>query len=132
MNDRVKIYAGAAIFLGIILFPVWYNSASGKAAYRPEIIVKTKNVPGRDKCVMPVEYMRASHMTLLRDWREAVVRTGDRSSTGIDGRRYQRSLTETCLDCHSNKSSFCDRCHDYAGVQPDCWDCHVAPNEEAR
>jgi len=132
MNDRVKIYAGAAIFLGIVLFPVWYNSASGKAAYRPEIIVKTKNVPGRDKCVMPVEYMLASHMTLLRDWREAVVRTGDRSSTGIDGRRYQRSLTETCLDCHSNKSSFCDRCHDYAGVQPDCWDCHVAPNEEAR
>ena len=26
------------------------------------------------------------------------------------------SLSNTCLDCHSNKAEFCDRCHNYASV----------------
>ena len=94
MNDKVKIYTGVAVFLGIVLFPVWYNLASGKSAHRPEIIVKTRNLPGKDKCVMAAEYMRTSHMTLLKDWRETVVRIGDRSFTTSDGRQFQRSLTE--------------------------------------
>ena len=132
MNDKVKIYTGVAVFLGIVLFPVWYNLASGKAGSSPEIVVKTRNTPGKDKCVMESGYMRASHMTLLRDWREAVVRTGDRNFVGAGGRQFQRSLTNTCLDCHSNKQSFCDRCHDYVAVRPDCWNCHVAPPEETR
>jgi hypothetical protein len=132
MNDKVKIYTGMAVFLGIVLFPVWYNLASGGTTYRAEIVVKTANLPGRDKCVMPVEYMRTSHMTLLKDWREAVVRTGNRSFTNSNGLKFQRSLTGTCLDCHSNKQSFCDRCHDYAALQPNCWNCHVAPPEEIR
>jgi hypothetical protein len=35
------------------------------------------------------------------------------------------SLSNTCLDCHSNKAEFCDRCHNYASVSPYCWDCHI-------
>jgi len=132
MKDKIKIYAGVAIFLGIVLFPVWYNSASGRSVHRPEIVIKTKGIPGKDKCVMPAEYMRSSHMKLLAEWREAVVRSADRGYTSPDGRQFRRSLTDTCMDCHSNKSSFCDRCHDYAAVQPNCWNCHVAPDEEAR
>ncbi len=132
MKDKAKIYAAAAILLGMMLLPVWYNLATGRPASQPEIIIKTKDVPGRDKCVMPVEYMRASHMKLLGDWRESVVRSEDRIYTGPDGRRFRRSLTDTCLDCHANKSSFCDRCHDYAATQPNCWNCHIAPAEEAR
>ena len=42
---------------------------------------------------------------------------------------YDISLAGTCMKCHSNKAEFCDRCHDYAGVSPDCWSCHVAPQE---
>jgi hypothetical protein len=132
MNDKVKIYAGAAVFLGILAFPVWYNLASGKAAFRPEIVVQTRDMTGSDTCVMETGYMRTSHMILLRDWREAVVRSGDRGFVRSDGRPFQRSLAGTCLDCHSNKKSFCDRCHEYAAVQPDCWNCHVAPPEEGQ
>jgi hypothetical protein len=132
MKDRGIILAGMLLFFGLISFPVWFNFASGKTAYRPDIVVKTKSVPGKDKCVMPVEYMRTSHMTLLNEWRTAAVRNGDRIFTAADGRQFQRSLTGTCLDCHSNKSAFCDRCHDYAAVKPSCWDCHVAPREEAQ
>jgi hypothetical protein len=35
----------------------------------------------------------------------------------------------TCLECHSNKTKFCDQCHNYLDVQPYCWDCHLVPKE---
>jgi hypothetical protein len=71
--------------------------------------------------------MRASHMVLLQDWRDAVVREGVREYTTADGRTVQMSLTGTCLRaCHTDKAAFCDRCHDYAHVKPSCWSCHVA------
>ncbi len=132
MRNKAGIYAGLIVFLGLVSFPVWYRSAQGTAVRNPEIVVKTRNLHGKDKCVMPVEYMRASHMRLLADWRETVVRTGTRSYVSSDGRTFRRSLTDTCLDCHSNKSEFCDRCHQYVAAQPNCWNCHVAPHEEVR
>ena len=71
--------------------------------------------------------MRTDHMTLLTRWRDEVVRDDDRIYVAGDGRRYYKSLTGTCMSCHSDKERFCDRCHDYAGTAPYCWDCHVAP-----
>jgi hypothetical protein len=132
MSDKAKIYGGLVVFLGLISFPVWHRSAPGGTADRPEIVIKTQNMPGKDKCVMPVEYMRSSHMLLLKEWRETVVRTGNRNYISPDGRPFRRSLTDACLDCHSNKSSFCDRCHDYVAAQPNCWECHITPREEVR
>ncbi len=73
--------------------------------------------------------MRANHMRLLNDWRDLVVREGERTYTAADGKVYEISLTGTCLKCHSNKETFCDRCHDYAGVTPSCWNCHIIPEE---
>jgi hypothetical protein len=40
------------------------------------------------------------------------------------------SLTNTCLDCHPNKDTFCDRCHNYMAVSPYCWDCHIVPEQD--
>ena len=76
-------------------------------------------------CVRSTEYMKAEHMQLLDVWREAVVRRGERTYVSPDGKEYNMSLSNTCLDCHANKTEFCDRCHDYASVQPYCWDCHI-------
>ncbi|HBB17924.1 MAG TPA: hypothetical protein DCZ97_13330 [Syntrophus sp. (in: bacteria)] len=73
--------------------------------------------------------MRASHMKLLAAWRDDVVREGKRTYTAADGRIHQISLTGTCLNCHSNKDKFCDRCHDYSGAKPACWSCHIIPEE---
>jgi hypothetical protein len=50
-----------------------------------------------------------------------------------DGKKYNMSLQNECMRCHSNKTQFCDQCHDYAGLTKDatpyCWTCHVAPKE---
>jgi hypothetical protein len=132
MNDKIKIYIGLAIFLLLVLFPVWKQMELGRSEQRPEIVIQTANIPGSDRCVMPAEYMRASHMNLLKEWRETVVRTGDRNYASPGGRAFQRSLTGTCMNCHANKTEFCDRCHAYLAVQPDCWNCHTAPHEGSR
>jgi len=68
-------------------------------------------------------------MDLLNEWRDQVVRENDRYEIGSDGVRFERSLSNTCLNCHVNKDKFCDKCHDYMGVQPYCWDCHLVPKE---
>ena len=76
------------------------------------------------QCVAPVEYMRTSHMNLLIDWRETVVRAGRRDFTAAGGKHYKMSLTPTCLDMSRRPKDFCDRCHEYAAVSPPCWNCH--------
>ena len=127
MYDAGKIVPGLIVFLVLITAPAWYSVATGKAVrvIEPEIVAEEK------QCIESADYMRARHMDILvDDWREAVVREGIRSYVGSDGREYEISLTETCLGCHSNKSEFCDKCHNYVGVRPDCWDCHNVPEED--
>jgi hypothetical protein len=127
MHDAGKILTGLIIFLAILTFPIWYDAATGKASYVPE----PKIVTEAKECVAPTDYMKAFHMDLLNQWRDRVVRTGERIYTSYDGKEYVMSLSNTCMDCHSNKEEFCDRCHEYSSVDPYCWNCHVEP-EEAR
>ena len=68
-------------------------------------------------------------MRLLDQWRHEVVRDGERYYTAGNGKIYYKSLQVTCMECHSNKSKFCDQCHDYMAVTPYCWDCHIEPKE---
>ena len=122
MYDADKIIPGLIIFLCLITFPIWYTMTTGKAGYvpEPEIVTEEK------QCVESTPYMREKHMDLLEDWRESVVREGNRTYTASDGKEYEISLS-TCLSCHSNKIEFCDQHHNYAGVEPSCWDCHIVP-----
>ncbi len=129
MYDGGKIILGLLIFLIIITLPIWYNFAVGKAGYKPEIEIATAGVEGKDQCVMPTDYMTSQHMDLLNEWRDEVIRENSRTFETGDGRYYEKSLTHTCMDCHSNKENFCDKCHDYLDVSPYCWDCHIIPKE---
>jgi hypothetical protein len=134
MYDKQKVTIGLAVFLVIVLFPIWFSIARGGSGEKADPVL-----PPRDRstrCIAPTETMRATHMEILNDWRDSVVRRGRRlvkveGLPGPDHGMWEMSLTRTCLssDCHSNKSTFCDRCHTYADVTPYCWDCHVAPKE---
>jgi hypothetical protein len=125
MYDAGKVILGLIVFIVLITFPTWYNVATGKATYVPDL---EKPVKG-ETCIADIQYMQANHMDLLNQWRDAVVRQGTRVYTAPDGKKYNMSLSLTCLDCHSNKDKFCDRCHDYMGVDPYCYDCHIIPEE---
>jgi hypothetical protein len=121
MKDKNKILAGLAIFIVVVTFPFWFNL--GKAAPAPELVL-TPKAKAAKTCVMPTAYMKANHMHVLDVWRHNVVRNSERMFVSPDGKLYDMSLSNTCLDCHSNKAEFCDRCHNYASVRPYCWDCH--------
>jgi hypothetical protein len=73
--------------------------------------------------------MRAEHMKLLDEWRREAVRDANRVYKSSTGKIYDKSLQNTCMECHSNKSKFCDQCHNYTGIAPFCWDCHIQPKE---
>jgi hypothetical protein len=122
MYDGGKIITGLVIFLGFLTFPFWYNAAMGRAGYRPEL----QKPVGETKCVEDTNYMRAMHMNLLYTWRDWSVREGDKYYVK-EGQRFKMSLTGTCLKCHNNKEQFCDKCHNYVGVSPYCFDCHLIP-----
>jgi len=123
MYDAGKVIAGILIFLALVTLPFWYNAATGKADVKPQL----QKPEGKTQCVADTDYMRAWHMDLLNTWRDEVVRDGLREYKGKDGKTYPKSLAGTCLDCHTKKSQFCDKCHAYAGVETYCWDCHVDP-----
>ena len=126
MYDSSKIIPGLIIFVILVTIPVWYNLFSGTSGKVPDLVIDKKY----KECVRPASIMRETHMVLLSEWRDRVVRDADRSPVTIAGVRYSRSLTNTCIKCHPNKSKFCDQCHDYLGVSPNCWDCHSFPKEE--
>jgi hypothetical protein len=125
MHNGGKIILGLVIFLILITFPVWYNIANDRAGYVPELEKAARG----DNCVRDSSFMTANHMDLLNEWRDQVVRENERWEVGDDGVRFERSLSNTCLSCHVNKDQFCDKCHDYMGVEPYCWDCHLVPKE---
>lgn len=121
MYDASKVITGIIIFVLLVASPLFYNLATGQASYVPEL----KTDDAGSQCVRSKEFMKARHMELLNQWRTEVVRGGDRFFTAPDGKVYEKSLTNTCMNCHTQKEEFCDKCHDYTGVgQPKCWNCH--------
>lgn len=127
MYDSGKIIVGLIILIGLFTSPIWYDLASGESAKKPKIILPVDE--DIKECVASTEYMRSSHMDLLNEWRDEVVREGNRIYTSPTGKEFEMSLTKTCMNCHSNKTEFCDQCHDYLGVTPYCWECHVEPQK---
>jgi hypothetical protein len=127
MNNKVLIVTGLVIFLIIVLFPFWYMR--GKAMPVPDPIL-TPKAKAAKVCVRSTDYMKSEHMHLLDVWRDEVVRRGKRIYVNPQGKEFNMSLSNTCLDCHSNKTEFCDRCHDYASVRPYCWSCHIENPKE--
>jgi hypothetical protein len=129
LYNRGIILAGIVLFLVAASFPFWYGR--GKAIPPPDLKLNTLAIERlKEKlCVESTPYMRANHMKLLSAWRDSAVREGKRTYTAANGKVYQISLTGNCLECHSNKTQFCDRCHDYAGAKPNCWSCHIIPEE---
>nr|WP_320010622.1 sulfate reduction electron transfer complex DsrMKJOP subunit DsrJ [uncultured Desulfobulbus sp.] len=123
MYDSGKIITGLLIFVLLVTIPVWYNRGTASNVPEPELPKDVKT------CVLPKAEITAKHMQLLNQWRDEVIRTGDRSTLEIEGKQYPKSLMLACMKCHTSKVKFCDKCHTYASVKPYCWDCHLAPVE---
>ncbi|PID78095.1 MAG: menaquinol oxidoreductase [Deltaproteobacteria bacterium] len=127
MSDKIKVLAGFIIFVGMISAPFWINAGKVKAIPHPEL---SENAKKAGVCVE--ENMAAKHMQILDLWRDTVVRDAQRIYVNSKGKKYKMSLStgsESCLGCHGSKAEFCDKCHEYASVEPFCWKCHIDPKE---
>ena len=97
MYDAPKVIAGLALFLGLATLPFWIGQQS------PEPKATMPAMETGFQCVEPPEYMRANHMQLLDDWRNEVVREGNRTYVSSSGKTFEKSLTKTCLGCHADQ-----------------------------
>jgi len=82
-----------------------------------------------DSCVGPTPVMRREHMGFLLE---------QRSKTMHQGIRTERYSLKKCIECHVQKDKqgqmvpvdapgqFCRECHQYAAVNIDCFQCHIA------
>ena len=123
MSDKGKIIGGLVVFLVLVTFPLWNTVVAGGETVMPEL----EYPAGETACIEDAEFMRANHMDILNQWRNALVRDGESNYTSSTGQEYYMSLTQTCMDCHDDRDAFCTTCHDYSNVNPTCWDCHVEP-----
>jgi hypothetical protein len=132
MYNGGKIIIGILIFVGLVISP--FLLTGEKATAKPDPKVDTPEImklpENERKCVESKDYMKREHMKMLNEWRDLVVRDGLTIYTSKSGKEFTMSLQNTCVKCHSNKTKFCDECHNYAGVKPYCWDCHIAPKEK--
>lgn len=83
------------------------------------------------KCVEDESTMRNHHYELIRHQRDDTMRKG------IRGGKYSLA---GCVDCHASKKNnsvlgssenFCQGCHEYAAVKPDCFECHSSKPRKA-
>ena len=126
MYNARYIIPGIIVFVIVFTVPFWINIGS------PDYKRPALELPaGEVDCIEPVEFMRAEHMTLLNEWRDAALRDGNRLYTATDGRVWDINLQNTCMSCHTDKANFCDTCHDSNSVDPYCWDCHIEPTATA-
>lgn len=104
------------VFLTVLAFPFTYNAFSVGlfSASGPKLEIAR---PG--KCVEETSWMRNNHMKILLHVREDAVREGIR--------KVDHSL-HGCQRCHPNREVFCNSCHEYVGVEPECWNCHIYPS----
>jgi len=126
MYDGWKIIIGLIIGIGLLIFPLFYNGLKAAKAPEPELTAKAKEAK---ECIEPKSFMRTQHMKILDRWRNEAIRDANRLYESTTGMSFDKSLQNTCMDCHSNKSKFCDQCHNYMGIVPYCWDCHIEPKE---
>lgn len=122
MYNAKYIWPGIIIFVVVFSSPFWLNIGSSEFA-RPAIALPLTE----KECIESREYMTGEHMQLLDTWRDMALREEKREYQSTSGVKWEISLQNTCMKCHSNKADFCDKCHNANSVDPYCWDCHVEP-----
>lgn len=96
-------------------------------------VTEGSRAAGMASCVEPTEVMRRNHMEFLKHQRDETVHNGIRGT--------KHSLAD-CIDCHASvqdgqpvpvnePGQFCSKCHQFAAVHLDCFQCHrTVPREQ--
>ncbi|WP_239988534.1 Hdr-like menaquinol oxidoreductase cytochrome c subunit [Paramagnetospirillum kuznetsovii] len=84
--------------------------------------------PKGEACIAANDVMRRDHPDMLKHQRDDTMRLGIRGG---------KASLKDCVACHSTadtagkpvpinaEGQFCQSCHAYAAVKPDCFECHA-------
>jgi len=141
MYNKGWVIPGIIILLALMVWPFVVAGASfvGKPVPTPDLpkpaqyltdlsgkslerVKANLDENGNPKCIRSKDEMRASHMKLLEKFRNDYVRDGLHDPNGNES-------IKGCRDCHPKREEFCNRCHDYMSVKPECWECHYYPKQ---
>ena len=120
----------ARLLLGLMLMVSW--AATAFAADLPD----PPKAKAGTTCIEASAVMRREHPDMLRHQRDQTLRLGIRGS---------KASLKDCVACHATTAAdgtpvpvnapgqFCQSCHAYAAVKPDCFECHATtpPIKEA-
>jgi len=118
IENMLKKYKGAVtvvILLLVVFLPIGYYLVRDVFPQDSEVFLEKPDQ--YDECIEDTEYMRFHHMDLLKEWREQSVR---------EGIRGEHTLSD-CRDCHTDRSRFCNQCHEIVNLYLDCFGCHNYP-----
>jgi hypothetical protein len=114
--------------VAVVLFAV---ACTGVAAVAASLAPPLQKAAKGERCVEDTATMRRNHMRLLEHQRDQTVHGGIRGA---------RHSLRGCVDCHASAETgsvnqaagdFCVRCHTFAAVQVDCFDCHTGKAQSA-
>ncbi len=118
MHKKPVIITALILFLALVTYPFW--SQLGRSMALPEPVLPTD----QKECVESRAYMRSHHMQMLHEWRDEVVREGKHIYVNQKGQKFVKSLSNTCMKCHTDEKAFCEQCHQAVGVKLYCFRCH--------
>ncbi|MDE5832186.1 MAG: sulfate reduction electron transfer complex DsrMKJOP subunit DsrJ [Desulfovibrio sp.] len=123
------MYNAKGVIIGIIVFVIIFASPFWLSWIGTDYTKTGVVLPqGEKQCVEDTEFMRANHMRLLDEWRDQALREENRAYVShLSGKTFVISLQNTCMKCHNNYASFCEKCHVANSVYPYCWTCHILP-----
>ncbi|MBQ9537491.1 MAG: sulfate reduction electron transfer complex DsrMKJOP subunit DsrJ [Desulfovibrionaceae bacterium] len=124
LYNKSAVYIGIVILVILLTSPFWVGLFGHN--YTSTGITTPKD---QATCIENADFMRAQHMRLLNEWRDKALRDETRTYVATDGKKWEISLQNTCMRCHTNYKSFCEKCHLSNSVSPYCWTCHIIPTE---
>ncbi|MCR4667388.1 MAG: sulfate reduction electron transfer complex DsrMKJOP subunit DsrJ [Desulfovibrio sp.] len=124
MYNARPVCIGIVILVVLLTAPFWVG-LFGKNYTETGVQTPTNH----EACVEDADFMRAQHMRLLNEWRDQALRNENRTYVAKDGKKWEISLQNTCMKCHTSYKDFCEKCHISNSVSPYCWSCHIIPTE---
>ena len=115
--QRTKWVIGSLVVFAVVLFsPFLVNAVTGHLGAKVD--APNPKAAHGTACILPTEEMRQVHMKMFMHTRDDTVRRGI---------HVQQKSLKHCQTCHPTRADFCDKCHNFAGVKPECWNCHFYP-----
>ena len=117
MTGHRRLLVAALVLMAVPLAYAVIALAARPKAVAPYLEPAAPNTT----CILPKQRMRYDHMKYLRDVRDQVLREG--KTEALTSARP--AGFGSCQGCHVRREQFCDRCHERASVQLDCFGCHT-------